>query len=224
MAVGVSITALFLRGFKFKDLKMQLTAENVSTPAVKVWLIESQPFAEKMQAYKAGIVASNSYHGIYVINKNNQWHWVTGAYKTQEDATAVIQSDDNLVNATTRLFEISEKKLKVSADAVAPCREIFETITKTIEVLFNLRSIDVAKIQNSNLLFELTNYYNNIRSNAEELGRLNTDIKSELIASVIYSANINILSLHDIVCGGNQIELSVINTALLKVIFSVDNF
>lgn len=224
MAVGVSIATLFLRGFKFKDLKAHFTDENIVIPAVDIWLVQSQPYPEKMQAYKAGVIGSTHGQGLYVICEDNQWYWVAGAYMTQAEADHAIEQEDILIGATSKLYNIEEKNLKITPDAVTPARQIFETVASVVDLLFKLRSNVIENVQDNNLILELTNKYNLLKSSADKLQELNAAIKSDLISSIIYTANVNILSLQDLVCGNNQIDLSVINTALLKTIFSVDNF
>ena len=224
VAIAVSILVLFLRGFKFNNFKNQLMAHEIETPPVKVWLLQSQPYSEKMQAYKAGVISSNSASGIYVNHINNQWYWVAGAYMTQDEAENAKKSNNFLKDSTCFLYEIEIKKLKFPPDAVEPCSQIFDAVKKVIELLNKLRTNVLENLQDGQTLLELTNNYNVIKSKAEELQKINCSLKSDLIACVIYMANVNILGLHDIVCGNNQISLSTINTALLKTIFSVDNF
>lgn len=224
MAVGISIATLFLRGFKFKDLKAHFTDENIVIPTVDVWLVQSQPYPEKMQAYKAGVIGSTHGQGLYVICEDNQWYWVAGAYMTQAEADHAIEKEDILIGATSKLYNIEEKNLKITPDAVTPARQIFETVTSVVDLLFKLRSNVIENVQDNNLILELTNKYNLLKSSADKLQEFNAAIKSDLISSIIYTANVNILSLQDLVCGNNQIDLSVINTVLLKAIFSVDNF
>ena len=224
VAVIVSIVALFLRGFKFKDFKEQLSSENLETPSVKVWLVQSQPFPEKMQAYKAGVIGKKSGLGIYVIERNEQWYWVAGAYMTRDEADSVIQSHEILANATSELFEIETKQIKISADAITICNSLFDAINAVIDILLHLRTNFINDIQDADLLINLTDKYNIIKNKTEDLQKLNATLKNQLIASIVYTANVNILGLQDVIFGNNQITLSTINTALLNAIFSLDNF
>ena len=215
---------MFLRGFKFRNLHEQLNAENFETPSVKFWIVQSQPYNEKMEAYKAGVSNSNNDLGIYIINENNQWYWLTGAYLTQEDAENVLHSNSNLSSFTCRLYEIDKKKLRISNDVIEPCRQLFNAIGSVIEHLIQLRSNLINDINDNNVVLNLIDKFNTIKSNTEKLQKYNTKLKSDLISCMIYTANQNLLGLQNIVFGNNQINMSTVNTTLLKTIFSVDNF
>lgn len=224
VAVSASIVALFMRGFQLKDLKTHLTTQSLETPAMRVWLIKSQPYDDKMKAYKAGINSYSNGLGVYVICDNNQWYWVAGAYTTQDEAKEVIQKNEILKNTSCILYEIKTKNFKIDGEAIMPCRQIFESGQKVVQLLFGLRTTIQNEVENKDLLLEIIAEYNKIKNNAEELQKLNTTLKSDLIASVLYTANVNILSLQDIVFANGQLSISTVNTALLKIIFSVDNF
>ena len=223
VAVVASIVALFMRGFKLKDLSNHLNGETLQTPAMKVWIVQSQPYAEKMQAYKAGVIGTQQGLGVYVICHDNQWYWLAGAYTTQEQADQVIQSNDLLVNACSRQYEINSTNFKIAPELAVPCRQIFDTVMTVIEQLFQLRENTINNVTDSDLLLALTEKYNVIKNTVEELQALNATAKSDLLASIIYLSNVNVLSLQEIVCG-NLITLATVNTALLRSIFSVDNF
>lgn len=224
MAVAASITALFLRGFKFEDLPNQFTGQNFETPAMKVWLVQSQPYADKMEAYRNGMASANESLGVYVISVNNQWHWVAGAYMTQEEANSAIENNKNLSNAVSVLHEVKSKTFKISSELITPCRQMFDNIISVTELLFRLRDNIINNLQDPQILLDLTEKYNAIKNSVQELQTLNATQKNELLASFIYTGNVNILSLQEVVCGSHQNNLSTINTAILKIIFSLDNF
>ena len=76
------------------------------------------------------------------------------------------------------------------------------------------------------LQLDLTAEYNQIKSSADDLQTLNANWQSEVIATIIYTANQNLLGLQEIIYNDAQKapSLAIINTALLKTIFSLDNF
>ncbi|MBQ7973821.1 MAG: hypothetical protein IJ295_02595 [Clostridia bacterium] len=225
MAVIVlSILTLFLRGFTFKGFSEQLHNKNLETPSMKVWLIQTQGYSDKMDAYKAGVAAAKEGLGVYVISDNSTWRWVAGAYTTQVDAENIIQDSVLLTKATSCEYEIKSKKINLSADVIEPCRQIFTAVCSAFDKLLNLRVALNNNTLINEIMLELTSLYNTIKSATSVLQTQNSTLKSDLVSAIIYTANQNILSLNDIVSANNDFSMATINTALLKTIFSLDNF
>ena len=221
-----SITALFLRGFKVKNFTEQLKNKDIETPTLEVWLLETQNYDSKMDAYKTGIAAADIGCGVYVLPENEKWTWVAGVYSTRTEAEGVLNQSTSLINAKIQLYQITGKKFHIKAEAIDACRQVLNSVYNIFDLLLNLRiALNKATIADK-LLLDLTTQYNLVKSGAETLQNLNTNLQSEFIATVIYTANQNILSLQDIICTNTKktFSLATLNTALLKTIFSLDNF
>lgn len=221
-----SITALFLRGFKFKDLGERFTNQSLQTPSMEVWLVQTTDYANKMDAYKAGIAATQRDWGVYVRPDGVKWTWVAGVYQSEEDANNALQQPGLPTNASSQIYQITGKNFSVAADAMAPCREVLSAVQKVFNLLLNLRSAVSEATDTGSLLLDLTTQYNQIKSGAETLQTLNASLHSQLIATVIYTANQNILGLQEIIFSDSThpCDLATVNTVLLKTIFSLDNF
>lgn len=220
----VSITALFLRGFKFQNL----TNNNYfKTPLIKVWLLQTPGFDTKMEAYQTGISSQQQQWGIHVIFNQNQWHWVAGVYTTDVDANQALQQAQNLPpNVYIQIYQIKEKKFYTSKETATLCNETLKTIENIFFTLIELRNNAISAINNNNIQLNLINQYNDIKVKGESLQEINTNLQSPVIATVIYSVNQNLLGLQNIVSHDTITphNLAEINTALLMTIFSLDNF
>ena len=219
-----SIVTLFLRGFKFRDIENQVFGQEIKTPVMKVWLLEKVGYSNKMAAFKAGIGAAQSGLGVYVINEDNQWRWVAGVYKTFEDAQKALSMNSVALNLSIRECKIESKNFKISRDAMQFCQDILNSVVSVFEMLLTLRDNVEKNKFTENLTMSLTTEYNLIKDNIQKLQDINATLKSPLVASIIYTGNQNILSLQEIVCGNNSYNLAALNTALLKTLFSLDNF
>jgi len=224
LATAVSIAILFLRGFRFTDLSKQLNQKTLTTPSMKVWLIEVDGFQDKMAAYKKGVVAANDNLGVYVISDNNQWNWIAGVYMTEEEARQVINQSNILKSANCKMYEIKSKNFQMHPETIEPCCNVFVTIKNIFDLLLQMRTYLFESQSIENLLIDVTSKYNELKDATEKLHLLNEKYKNEIIATLIYAANQNILSLQDIIYDNNNCSLAAINTALLNAIFSLDNF
>lgn len=223
VATAASITALFLRGFRVKDFTQQLNSKEVATPDLNVWLIETPNFMDKMDAYKAGIAAADSGFGVYVLPDNSKWCWVACVYNTEEDANHALQTN-HLENAVVKEYSIKGKQFTVDKSAVEPCQQVLDTVQKVYDLLIELRTVYQQNNDTSNLQIDLTTLYNQIKSYVEALQTVNATIQSDFVATVIYTGNQNILGLQELVGTTKNFHMSDINNALLKTIFSLDNF
>lgn len=221
-----SITALFVRGFKFQDLKDQFKNQTLNTPSMEVWLLETKGYDSKMEAYKAGIAAASHGFGVYVFPSNEKWTWVAGAYATEADANDAIAQHALPTDAQNRLYQIVGKSFQIAPDAIKPCNQVLTAVKNIFDLLLNLRTAINEATDTANLLLDLTTQYNQIKSAVETLQTLNAGLQNQLIATMIYTANQNILSLQEIIRGDTTqpCSLATVNTALLKTIFSLDNF
>lgn len=221
-----SVVALFLRGFRIQDFTEQLKSKSLTTPAVEVWLIKTPNYPDKLDAYKTGINAARNGFGVYVLPENSNWTWVASACRTENEAREIFSTSGLSDESIIQPYQIQSKKISIEKDAYESCSQILTAVQAVIDLLFNLRTTLAVKIDLNNLKIELTSHYNQIRTNTESLQKLNTNLHSEVIATIIYTANQNILSLQAII-GLNQSDknaLATINTALLNTIFSLDNF
>ena len=219
-----SITALFLRGFQLQDLPKHFNYQTLQTPKLKVWMIEVQDFNDKMTAYKMGVASAKSGLGVYVVPDGDKWKWVAGVFMTENEALQAI-SDSKVNNLTCQVYEIESKSFNLMSEASEPCRQTLTAVQKIFQLLLELRNTKRESRDFNQLVINITSQYNKIKNSVEVLQSLNTTLKSDLIASIIYTANLNILSLQEIIYGNNQeCSLATINTVLLKTIFSLDNF
>ena len=221
-----SVTALFLRGFRFEDLGKQRGKQNLQTPTMEVWLVQTMGYAEKMDAYKAGVAAAGNGHGVYVLRESGKWTWVAGVYRTQAEANDALNQTGLPSTANSALYQIKGKSFPVAGDVLAQGRQVLSAVQNVFTLLLDLRTAIIDKGDTGNLLLDLTAEYNQIKSGAETLQTLNTKLQSPLLATLIYTANQNILNLQEIVYSdaNSPCNLATVNTALLNAIFSLDNF
>ncbi len=226
VAVIVSTTILFVRGFRLRDLSRQFNYQTLETPAIKVWLLEMDGFQDKMTAYKKGISAGNDGLGVYIITTNNQWKWVASVYTNENEAKNVLKSSKSLSEANCNLYEIKSKSFQIPKETTSSCRQVLSTVQNIFDLLVQLRTAFLSFNNIDNLIFDITQLYNDLKITTEKLQGFNTEYKSEIIATLIYTANQNILSLQDVIYGNKDkhCSLATLNTVLLNVIFSLDNF
>lgn len=217
--------ALFARGFKLNNVKEQLFAQNLEIPSMKVWLLKKGGYDNKMDAYKAGVAAAKSNLGVYIYKYENQWQWVAAVYMTFEEAEKEKNDNPQSKNLEICEYEVKSKKLKLSRDIIPASRKIFKSLIDSFCILMDLKNTTIINHNNQkDLSSRLVTNYNIIKENIDILKNLNTEIKSPLIASLIYVGNQNILSLQEIICGDNSYSIASLNTVLIKIIFSLDNF
>lgn len=221
-----SITALFLRGFRFKDFGEQLNFKTLTTPEFKVWLLSTPNYQDKMDAYQAGLAANKNGLGVYVVPEQGQWAWVAGVYSTQSEAEKILQQGNLPSDTKVNFYHIKSKQFKITKEAFVPSQQILTAVQNTYQTLLDLRTALTSNTFNTNLQLDLTTHYNQIKDATAALQSLNTSLRNQLLATIIYTANQNILSLQDIIYPNTneQPSLSTVNTALLKTIFSLDNF
>ncbi len=224
MVLAASITALFLRGFKFKDLGEQLRSKEIQTPAQDVWLIEVDNYSSKMDAYKAGIGAKDLGMGVYVIPNETKWSWVAGVYQAEDEAHAVLTQGTLPSDAKLRFYQIQSKKFAIDGKAVDTCQQVFATIQNVSQILTDLRTAVAQANVTKNLQIDLTTQYNRIKDDVEALQALNSDLQSDFVATVIYTANQNLMGLQDLIGTSSNVTMASVNNALLMTIFSLDNF
>lgn len=224
MVTAASVTALFMRGFRVKSFAEQLKSKDVVTPSMSVWLITLPNYANKMDAYKDGIAAANDGYGVYVLPENEHWSWVAGVYNTEAEAKYALQQNSISEQAEIKAYHIQSKKFAVDGAAQEPCQQVLNAVQNVYNLLVELRTAMQQTGEISNLQIEITTQYNQIKSGVEALQSLNSTLQSDFIATIIYTANQNILGLQNIVGITNSLDLSTINNALLKTIFSLDNF
>lgn len=224
MVTAASVTALFMRGFRIKSFAEQLKSKDVITPNMSVWLVVKPDYDNKMDAYKDGIAAANDGYGVYVLPENEHWSWVAGVYNTEAEARHALQQNSISEQAEIKAYHIQSKKFAVDGAAQEPCQQVLNAVQNVYNLLVELRTAMQQTSEISNLQIEITTQYNQIKSGVEALQSLNSTLQSDFIATIIYTANQNILGLQNIVGITNPLDLSTINNALLKTIFSLDNF
>lgn len=220
---AASITALFVRGFRWRDLTGQFKSRNFDTPALDVWLLEVPDYNDKLDAYKAGLAAAESGLGVYVLPTDNQWSWIAGAYSSEAEARKMLEIECIPNNAKVQFYQIKSKKFKLPSEVFEHCQTVLNAVQKVFQLLLELRVSVNAGADISNLQFDITTQYNQIKGSVEALQTINSSVKSEFVSTVIYSANQNILGLQDIIAT-KAIRLADVNNALLRTIFSLDNF
>lgn len=224
---AASITALFLRGFKIENLTEKFSNQEIQTPTIQVWLVQTANYTDKMEAYQAGIRAASSGLGVYVLPEKEKWIWVAGVYLTEADADSALNSANLPENASTKSYQITGKKFQLAPDAAEECCQILTAVQTVFNLLLNLRTaINNTSEDTSQILFDLLTQFNQLKSSTETLQTLNITLQNQLINTMIYSANQNILSLQEIVNhdASKPFSLVRVNTALLNTIFSLDNF
>ena len=224
VAILSGIIALFMRGFKVTDLTNP--PEQVTTPAVQVWAVQIEGYTEKMATYKDAVAYSNDGYGVHVFRQGNSWVWVAGIYDTQEQASAVIDTGNLPEQATSKLLTITKKHFKIDSEASVICNKILSKLQDTTAQLQALRE---AVLDNSNYqdcILSITSNLSELKSSVTTLQDCNAKLQSQFVAALIYAANQNIIVLNDVVlcnASGKQF-LALVNTALIKNIFSLDNF
>ncbi len=227
VATASSITALFLRGFRIQNLKAQFTNQELCTPALNAWLIQVPGYNNKMDAYQAGLSATNHNLGVYVLpDVHAQWVWVAGVYTSEELALQTLNQTNLPATAKIQLYEIKSKKFSLDPEVVQLCRKVLDCVQEIFQQLLAIRTALETGKDMSTIQVKMIEQYNQIKKGAEDLHALNTHLQNKFIATVIYTANQNLLGLQELICTDKiqSISLTVINTALLKVFFSLDNF
>jgi len=226
VATLASVTALFLRGFKLQDITEQLTNQELQTPTLQVWLLKTEGYDSKMSAYQSGISAASNGLGVYVLPENGKWTWVAGVYSSEDAANDALNQTGIPSEAKIYPYQITGKKFSISPDVLMPCQQVLNSVQNVFAILLNLRTAITVNDDIKSLQLDLITDYNQIKSGAENLQTLNANLQSKIIATIIYTANQNLLGLQDIVyADAAEIpSLAIINTALLKSIFSLDNF
>ena len=227
MVVASSIAALFLRGFKVQNLAEQMKSKDLQTPSMDVWLVETQGYNSKMDAYQAGLVGADNGLGVYVLpTANGKWIWVAGVYSSENDANTALTVSGVPAAAEIKHYQIHGKKFSIDVAAVEPGQQVLSAVQNVFKLLLDLRKAISAQDEIKNLQLDLTTQYNQIKSSADTLQNLNANLQSQLLATLIYTANQNILGLQEIIYTneGEALSLATVNTALLKTIFSLDNF
>ncbi len=220
-----SITALFLRGFNLKEFNNHLKCKVLETPTMKVWLLEKQNYNDKLDAYKAGMAAENVGLGVYVLPDKTQWIWVAGVYLTESDAADALRRSGMSNDVIIQSYQILGKKIQVDSEVFESCQNILKSIENIFQLLLDLRSAINITTKKNNIQLDLTVQYNQIRNSAENLQTINATLHDLFVTTLIYTANQNTLCLQDIInTNSDSIDLAIINTALLKTIFSLDNF
>ena len=222
-----SIVALFLRGFKFKDLAEQINSKELQTPTMQVWLLKVQGYDSKMAAYQAGLTAADDGLGVYVMPDSGKWTWIASVYANQDAAQNELINYVNLSSdAKIFAYQINGKKFQIMPEALAACQQVLLSVQNVFKLLLDFRTAVNSGDDITCLQLDLTAEYNQIKSSADDLQTLNANWQSEVIATIIYTANQNLLGLQEIIYNDAQKapSLAIINTALLKTIFSLDNF
>lgn len=200
--------------------------EQVTTPAVQVWTVQIQGYTEKMAAYKDAVAYSNDGYGVHVFWQDDSWVWVAGIYDTQEQATAMIDTGNLPESATTKLLAITEKHFKIDPAVSVICNKILTKVQDTTAQLQTLREAVVNNSDYQNCILSITSNLSELRNAVTSLQESNVTLQSQFVAALIYAANQNIIVLNDVVLStakGKQL-LALVNTALIKNIFSLDNF
>lgn len=223
LAVAASMTALFLRGFKISDLVKD--ESKVTTPSMTVWLVKTDGYDSKMAAYKAGANQTTGF-ATYVYEENDQWTLVEGVYLTDTEANTLLQNPQLPEKTVSSKYDIVGKEFKLDTALAKTCNAVLDTIKQTFNKLLEMRNLFTEGHDLKNAVLALTDYYNLLKNYATALQEKNIDAKSTLVATIIYAANQNILGLHEVIFGNSNgnAYLSLINTALTKSIFSLDNF
>lgn len=223
-AVTASVIALFVRGFRIQDLTKDNTL--VSTPSMQTWLVVTSGYPSKMDAYKDGIAQSTQGYAIHVYQENTTWVLVKGAYLAADEANAVLQNGNLPEQTSCREYIITGKQFKIEQSAAANCNAVLGIIEQTLNKLWDVRGLVSQEQPIDDAILVLTDYYNQLKNLAKELHAANTTLKSEVVSTIIYAANQNILNLHELIFAdqASREYLSLINTAIVKSIFSLDNF
>lgn len=225
VAIIAGIITLFVRGFRVSDLTKPSDA--VTTPAVSVWLVKIPEYATKMDAYKAAYAHSNTGTGIYAQSENQQWTWVAGVYSTSEQAENLCQNASLPANVVNTAYQITGKRFTVEKAIAIPVKQLLALLVTIQEQLVATREMVTAGENVNDAVLTLTDSYQQLRTTVETLQTVNIQENSPLVASMIYAGNQNILALFEVVFADvtktNQL-LSALNTALIKNIFSLDNW
>ncbi len=224
MVTAGSVTALFLRGFRIKTFTQELKNKSVITPSIDCWLVETTGYDSKMDAYKAGVVGTADGLGVYILPDDSAWVWVSGVYPTEQEAQDALNNYVLLSNAQVRLYSIKGKKFSLDAEAATQCQLVLDAIQDVYQLLIEIRSAMLKSESISSLQIEITNQYNQVKNAGETLQTINATLHSDFIATVIYTINQNILGLQKVISSNESVNLDDVNSALLKTIFSLDNF
>ncbi|MBS7401018.1 MAG: hypothetical protein KIG16_00710 [Eubacteriales bacterium] len=224
VVTAASVAALFLRGFRVQDFTAQLKAKDVETPTLDVWLVEGGNYDSKMDAYKAGLAAANQGWGVYVLPVDGKWAWVASVCNSEAEAQSQFEQSGLSSTASVKLYTIKGKKFAVDESAFSACQQVLSAVRNVYDLLLEMRQLNAQYEDIGNLQINLTSVYNQIKDGVETLQTVNESLQSDFITTVIYAGNQNVLGLQGVISTNSTVSASTINNALLKTIFSLDNF
>jgi hypothetical protein len=195
IAVSAGIGALYLRGFSFNS---NPNAESVTTQELEFWVVKVRDFDKKMDAFSHALTARNKGSAEFVLQEDEHWSAIEGVYAASADANAELMKPDVTKTAVAERYIIASKTLG------KPDAEIFNELKTVGEILMSIRGKterEVAAAANE--------LYGNLKPKSHNI-----------------NAAAAMLSLHNLISTGEVGGrfLSVLNTAIATVIFSLDNF
>jgi hypothetical protein len=223
LAAGAGVTALYFRGFSF-DTKAD---SKVSTPAAEFWAVKVPNYEEKTDAFAAAMSAKSKGSAEYVLEENGKWSAIEGVYLTSADANTELMREDVTEEAVSAKYIIPAKELQIDAAAAGTAKNIFGAIKSAFDALIKARADFKAGANARGVTVVANDFYKVLKAKTAELNEINKELKSETAAAVIYSANQSILALQDLIFASEEdgnTFLSALNTAIVKLIFSLDNF
>ncbi len=225
VAITAGIITLFVRGFRFSDLTE--TKDNITTPEVTVWAVTVPGFTTKMDAYKAAYGHSDNGYGVFARAEKEQWSWVLGVYDSVEEAEAFVQNATLPDNVVTNVHQIVGQRFRIKQEIAAPANQMLALLETIHQQLVTTRTAALAGEQVNDAIMTLTDSYQQLRSLVDDLQAMNSTENIPLLSAIIYIGNQNILALFEVVFADiNQRNnfLSVLNTAIIQNIFSLDNW
>ena len=225
VAIAAGVIILLVRGFRVSDLTTP--KDNVNTPSVAVWLVKVPDYTTKMDAYKAAYSHTEDGFGVYVEPENERWSWIVGVYDTEEEAETWRQNTALPTNVTSSAYQITGKHFTLKKELATTANQMLQLLLTIHQQLTATRALVIAGENTANAVLTLTDSYQQLRTAVDTLQTANGTESSPLLASLIYAGNQNILALFDVVFAepsqANEF-LSLLNTALIKNIFSLDNW
>ncbi len=223
LSVIASITALVIRGFSFKTLLQKNS--DIELESIEVWLVKESEYNTKMEAYKKASLNTLQGYSEFVIEEDNgNWAVINAVYLSSIEANAELQNANIPKEASSSKYIIKNRTLKIPETARDIALDIIKDIKEALNILIESRSNFLKNVEVD--ITPLNQIYNNLKENRTKLNQLNLDLQHQTLSYLIYSTNQSLISIADLLFNKNSdiAFLSQLNTAITRIIFSLDNF
>jgi hypothetical protein len=225
LAVMGSMIALYFGGFSFEKIKDNPKDSNaVTTPEMVFWVVEVPNFDSKTTAIAQTIATKGKGGAGYLLQKGAKWTVIEGVYLNSADANREMAREDATQTAVSDKYTIPKKEIIVPKNVCDTANNFFTQVKTAYETLIEKRQeFADEKITHDDIILIANNLYTKMKATALELANLNNDANNANISNIIYVANQNILSLHNLIYANTERTAfnAKLNNAIATTIFSL---